>query len=193
MVRLLFAGIALVVAFSSAATAADTSWYVGASVGRTSIHEVCDKAGGTGLVQSCKDNTSSYKVYGGYNFTREYGLEWGYANLGKAEVISTGSAGTATSETWAVPITGVYNLPITERLGLVGRAGVYFFKSESKTTGNLVGPIPAVDDDGIEAVVGASVSLKVWQNLSLRLDWDHYNDAGPGDVDTLLGGVHWRF
>lgn len=193
MVKLSLASVALVIAVSSTASAADTGWYVGASAGRTSIHEVCDTAGATGLMQSCKDSTSSYKVYGGYNFTREIGLEWGYANLGKAEVISSGGAGTATSETWAVPITGVYSLPITERLDVFGRAGVYFFKSESKTTGSLVGPLRAVDDDGIEAIIGAGVSFKVWKSLSLRVDWDHYNDAGPGDVDTFLAGAHWRF
>lgn len=193
MVKLLLGSVALVLAASSAAIAADTGWYVGASAGRSGLHEICDKAGTTGLVQSCEDGSSSWKVYGGYTFDNNFGLEWAFVNLGEAKIVSTGSAGTATSEAWAAPMAVVYNLPITDRLGLFGKAGVYIFKSEVRTTGNLAGVIPAVDDDGIEAIVGGGVSFKVWRNLSLRAEWEHYNDAGPGDVDTFLGGAVWHF
>jgi OmpA-OmpF porin, OOP family len=193
MVKLLLGSLALVFAASSAAIAADTGFYLGASAGRSDIRDVCGEFEGAGLAQSCDDDAAGWKAFAGYNFTPNIGVEWAYVDLGKVEVVSPGAAGTATSETWAMPIVGVYSIPIGERFDLFGKAGAYFFKSETKTTGNLVGATPAVDDDGIEAVIGFGASYKFWQNLSVRVEWEHYNDAGPGDVDTLLAGLQLRF
>ncbi len=193
MIKLMPAVAATLLAASTAATAAGGGWYVGAAAGRADIRDVCGPFEAAGLSQSCDEDASGWKVYAGYNFTANLGLEWGYVSLGEAKVVSPGTAGTATNESWAVPVAGVYHIPIGDRLDLFGKAGVYYFESETKTSGNLIGSVQAVDDDGIEAMVGVGAAFNVWRNLDLRIEWEHYNDAGPGDVDTLLGGLQWRF
>jgi len=74
-----------------------------------------------------KTNETSYKLYGGYQFTPNWGLELGYADLGSgysSNVTIGGLPGvvTAKADTWYVAATGT--LPFRNGFSLLGKIGM---------------------------------------------------------------------
>ena len=68
----------------AADTALDTRLYVGGAIGRSSFS--LSNAGGAPVPWGGEKNSKSgtaYKLYGGYRFTETFGVEAGYARLGR--------------------------------------------------------------------------------------------------------------
>ena len=126
--RLLFAGLvgAAIAASSPAALAqapADVGWYVGASLGQTEVNLDC--AGTT----ACDDKDNSWKIFAGYQFNRNFALEFGYTDLGEVTA-STPAIGfippasvAIESTVWELVAVGM--LPLAERFSLYGKLGLY--------------------------------------------------------------------
>ena len=56
-------------------------FYAGATVGKSKARDWC--TGADGFVVSCDDRKNAWKLFGGYQITRNFAVEAGYANLGK--------------------------------------------------------------------------------------------------------------
>src|SRR4051812_36937211 len=100
-------GVAALALISAAAQAQDTTgWYAGGNVGRTraTIDDARITSGlaGQGLATTGIDDRESdtgYRIFGGYQFNRYFGLELGYFDLGKfGYTASTVPAGSLTGE-----------------------------------------------------------------------------------------------
>src|SRR3954468_1608770 len=64
---------------TKAMTGPDSGWLIGGSVGQSKFNVDCSGA-------SCDDTDTAFRVFGGYNFNRHFGVELGYAVLGKLTV-----------------------------------------------------------------------------------------------------------
>jgi len=146
--------------------AADSGWYIGASVGQADMDQVNDK-------------DTSLKILGGYQFNRNLAAEAGYTDFGK-----TSSGGTEVKAT-AWEGVGVGILPIGDRFGVFGKAG--FFWGETKSGGT--------SSDSVELTYGVGAHFDITRNLRLRGEWQKYTDVGDGatDIDVLSVGVVFRF
>ena len=90
-------GFAAATDFAVPVAAQDSGFYAGLSLGQSSMTDAC-----TGLPAgvSCDDKDSAWKIFGGYQFSRNFALELGYANLGEAKASGGGVSAAPDATVW---------------------------------------------------------------------------------------------
>lgn len=155
--------------------------YVGAGVGR-SEHKVAINSFGT-----YKDNDVAVKVFTGYNFDKNFGIEAGYADLGKIDLGDTGmnvkgrsfyAAGTAT-------------LPLGEKFSLTGKLGI------AKNRARLNLKSGDIKDTKTDALLSVSAAYEVTKNLAAFVEIENYGNmaqpAGGGSLKVKVISTGMRF
>jgi OOP family OmpA-OmpF porin len=160
----------------------DKGFYVGASVGQATSTD-CN-------LSSCDDKDTSYRVFGGYQFSRNLAVEGGYAPLGEV------SGANATLETNAWDLVGVGIWPLNQQFSIYGKLG--FYNAEAKLSGVASGNKTTTD-----LTYGLGGQFNFSRNLGLRLEWQRYSGVeapqagavggGDTDIDTLNLGVLFKF
>lgn len=112
--KFIFAAILLMLAGSTYADVSAGS-YVGIGLGQNNF---TSDALTTSKISSDKSR-SAQKLYLGYRFNRNWGVEAGYANLGRIK--NTYAAGTFNGEVRSVYLAGIGRLPLTEKFALTGK------------------------------------------------------------------------
>jgi OmpA-OmpF porin, OOP family len=172
----------------------DSAWYIGGSVGQSKFDVDCSGA-------TCDDTDTAFRVFGGYMFNKHFGVELGYADLGKLTI--TGALppfGTvsASLKVKAFDLVAVGVLPIGDKFSVYGKLGMYRADSDlsaSSTTG-LSGSTSDNNTD-ITGAIGAGYNFT--KNLGIRAEYQRYskvgsdNSGGEGDIDVFSIGVVWHF
>lgn len=205
-------GIALLGALAApAAMAQATGWYAGGSVGssRATIDDERIRSGlaGQGLATSSIDDRerdTAFKLFGGYQFNRYFGVEAGYFDLGKfgytAHTTPAGSlAGDITVKGLNLDLVGSY--PLTERFSVLGRVGVITGRTEGAFSASGAARVPYAGTQTSErftnAKFGAGVAYAFTDALSMRLEAERYrihdSVGNHGDVDVVSVGLVYRF
>jgi OOP family OmpA-OmpF porin len=145
---------------------ADLGFYAGASVGQSKVD--------CGGLSNCDDKDTAYRIFGGYKFHPNIGVEGGYAPLGNAE----GSG------------------PLGNSFSILGKLG--FYNAEVKASGLVSGKKTTTD---LTYGIGGQYDFN--RNLGLRLEWNRYSkvkapdlagvSGGDTDLDVLSVGALWRF
>jgi OOP family OmpA-OmpF porin len=170
-----------------AVTGPESGWLVGGSVGQSKIKVDC-----SGF--SCDDTDTAFRVFGGYNFNKHFGVELGYADLGK--VTLSGGGLTASVEAKAWDLMAVGTLPIGDKFGVYGKLGMYRAESDLSSNTPLIGSASDTNTD-ITYAIGAQYNFT--KNLGIRAEWQQYkkvgsdNTGGDGDVDVMSIGVVYYF
>ncbi|MDP2006817.1 MAG: OmpA family protein [Rubrivivax sp.] len=162
---------------------------VGAGQGRAKIDQerISSTLLGAGLTTSgfAADNKSNtYRIFGGYQMNRYFGLEASFFNLGKfgfhTDTTPTGTLdGQVRIQGGGLDLVG--RMPITERFSLLGRAGVQQARTRDHFVGsgavNVLNPTPSKRDTGYKFGVG--MQYDVTPNFLVRGEVDRYrvNDA----------------
>jgi OmpA-OmpF porin, OOP family len=149
-----------------------SSAYIGASIGQSDLGDAC------GGLASCDDKDTAWKVFGGYQINRTFGVELGYANLGEITVPGAGA------EVTAIELLGIAAIPVGP-VSLYGKLG--FARGKVKGTGALGG----VSDTSTDLTYGIGVQYDFTKQLGIRGEWQRYDfdDA----VDVMSIGVVFRF
>jgi OOP family OmpA-OmpF porin len=203
-------GLAATLAFSSAGWAQDAGIYLGGSFGQATYRGTCP---GT----QCDDTDSSWRLFAGYRFNRYVSAELGYADLGRTTAsgilnsftISTISVSALDTETTAWDLVVVGTLPLTERLSLTGKAGIYQAEAKTQRTTTVgfnfaIPPIPPSSSvtESSENVSGATFGLGMqydfMRHFGMRVEWQRYSkigssQTGEGDTDVLSASALYRF
>src|SRR5512133_2597884 len=203
-------GLAVLAALASPfAVADDTGWYGGVNVGRSRAK--IDDAGitnnllGSGFATSSissDDRDSGYKLFGGYQFNRNWALEGGYFDLGRfgftANTVPAGSL-SGNIKLRGVNLDAVGTLPITEKFSAFGRVGVNYAEARDTFSGSGAVSVINANPSKREANLkfGAGLQYDFTPSLGMRLEAERYriNDAvgSKGDVDMLSVGLVYRF
>ena len=173
--------------------------YGGLSIGqsRAKIDEARITASllGAGLSTSAMSRDESgqgFKVFGGYQFNRNFALEAGYFNLGKFGFTSTTvPAGTLSGgiKLQGLNLDLVGTLPLTERLSAIARVGGQYARTRDTFTGGgavtVLNPNPSARS--FNAKVGAGLQYEFSRSFLMRAEAERYriNDAvgNRGDVN----------
>lgn len=148
--------------------------YVGAQVGAPDYHSsiagVDGGGSGTGL-----------KLYGGYQFSRQFALEAGAYELGHID----NASGRANARGGYLDAVGFY--PLTDKFSLLGSVGVA--EGRWKTSNG--------DDSSPAWKFGAGLQYDLGQAVALRAQYERYQyvdafGARPGVGETSVG-VNYRF
>ncbi len=201
--------VALAIMASPFAMADDSGWYAGANVGqsRATIDDARITSGllDGGFTSAAildDDRNTGYKIYGGYQFNRNFALEGGYFDLGKFGFnATTVPAGTlnGTIGLRGLNLDLVGTLPITQRFSAFGRLGVNYADAKDSFTGTglvkVLNANPSQRDTNLK--VGLGVQYAFNESLALRTEIERYriNDAvgNKGDIDLVSIGLIYRF
>lgn len=127
-----------------------------------------------------EDASTSGKVYAGYMSDDNWGMELGLHSLGRYE-IEFANAKISDMKTTALTVAGVYTRPLFDtgynvnmRLGLAFTDARYTCASSCG-----VGTPANVDTKkrGISGTIGLGIGALITQNLSMRVDFDHFGDV----------------
>ncbi|TXF13029.1 outer membrane beta-barrel protein [Pelomicrobium methylotrophicum] len=164
--------------------------YIGASLGQSKINDVCD-----GIVGTCDDKDTGWKIFGGYQFNRYFAVEGGYVDFGKATAtdVSLGTPISGDAEGWGLFATGLAALPINEQFGVFAKAGLAYTKADVTV---VVGGVSVSDDDsGTDLVYGVGAKFDFTKNFGMRVEFERFKDVGnsDSDVDLLSAGLVYKF
>lgn len=161
---------------------ADSGLYFGASLGSSHIDE--DFRG-----LNIDTGATSYRFVGGFQLGDYLGIEGGYHNFGDFEETVNLGGFTTRSEIAADGWTlgGTLGLPLTDRVSLFGRAGVFFWDADVDVDGFSVN-VPENENP----YYGAGAKVDITPNFSLVGDWTRF-ELDSIDSDVISGGFEYRF
>ena len=180
-------------AVSTPALPKDIGWYGGLGLGQSTFVDSCTGVAGPGI--SCTEKDTAWKIFGGYQFNRNFAGEFGYADLGKTTVSLSGF-GSASIGAKGFELTGVGSVPVNEQLSVYGRLGFFLWNVDLKDGTGVNGSASA---SGISLTFGFGASFNVATNAALRLEWQRYKDVGDanttgkGDIDLIGAGLVVKF
>ena len=165
--------------------------YVGASIGQSDVDDsITANLIDTGSVDG-KD--TAFKIFGGYQFNRNFALEAAYIDLGEVSYSGTfgGAAVTGGSvETTGFNLSAVGILLVNEKFSVFGKVGVFVWEAEAN---DVTGGVPfSASDDGADLSFGLGASYAITPSLSLRAEWERL-ESSDADADILSIGVAFRF
>jgi OOP family OmpA-OmpF porin len=137
-----------------------------------------------------KERDLAVKVFTGYNFDENFGVEAGFSDFGKAEFNSRGDGNKARSFYAA----GTATLPLAERWALTGKLGIA--KNRSKVVVRGEGDIK---DKKTDALIGIGATFAVTKQISAFLEYENYGNVGKPvngsslKVAVLSTGIRFSF
>ena len=186
----MLAALALV---SSPALAQDQKgFYIGAGVGMSTIKDACtDVPAGV----SCDDEDTATKFFGGYQFNRNFALELGYTDLGKASASFPG-LGSASVEASGFELLALGIVPLSPSWSIYGKGGLFLWDVDLKDSTGMVG---TGSETGTSLTYGFGVGWDITKNFGLRFEYQVYSSVGDedvtgeSDVNVLGPNVLYRF
>ena len=162
------------------AWAADGNWLIGGSVGYARVDE-------TIATLSFNTDSTSFRFYGGYQFSDYFTVEFGYLDLGDFdEQFNFGGGVSVSAEADGFTLGASGHIPLGERFSIHGSIGSFFWDGETSING-------ISDDPGdTNLFLGAGVKYSLTSNLSLRADAGHY-DLEDVDVNVFTLGLQIDF
>lgn len=174
-----------------AAAPASAQGYLGISVGQSDIDEEIT----AGLITSgtVDGKDSAWKLFGGYLFTPNLGLEVAYVDLGEVSYSGSffGSPVTGgTVEVNGFNVAALANLPISEQLSLFGKLGLFIWEATAR---DFTGGAPfSTKEDGSDISFGIGLGFNLTRNVAVRAEWERF-EAAEADADLISVGLLWRF
>lgn len=172
---------------SAPAFSQEQGFYAGFNFGQSKVRDAC--SGGT----ACDDTDTAFSVFGGYQFNRNFGLEFAYTDLGKATEsgVVFGLPVSASVEASGFEFSGVGTIPVNQQFALYGKVGIFLWDADLKGT---VGGTPvSVSDDGADLTFAIGARFSFTKNLAMQVQWQRYMDVGDFDVDVIGVGLLFRF
>jgi len=167
---------------------AHAQFYVGGGIGQAhvSIPSLSTTISGVPVTASAgKTSDTSYKLYGGYQFTPNWGIEMGYNDLGnkysgKITVAGLSATTPAKADNWYVAATGT--LPLGNGFSLLGKLGVVRNHTASGTTCVAGNCVSGSSDNRSQLLAGIGAQYSFTSNLAARLEYEDYGRASSDDV-----------
>ena len=177
--------IALIAAAAIAPVAAQAESYVGASIGRGEQKLSIDGVG------SIKDHDTAYKFFGGYQFNSTFGIEAGWADLGKTEITGGGETATAHPRSLYVAATGTW--PLAERFALTGKIGAARTRTSFTVTGEADDKV-----NNTSLLLGVGTTYAITPTVLAVVEYEHFGkvvdeDGGNLKANVLSVGVRFKF
>lgn len=183
--------LAVACALALAPFAAHAQFFIEGAVGKAQAD--LDDFRDQGFLTGRTANSGALGV--GYMFNRFLGFEAGYRRLGEARLRSTGAASATIGEhlfvttgdaTLQVESAGAYLGPVFEtfvgRFDLIGRAGMFIWRSEFTASG--AGAYPTDKTDGMDPYAGVGVAYRMTPRTSAGVSWTRFKVLEDVRVDV---------
>jgi len=177
----------LAVSAPAAAQQSDTGFYIGGAYGMSSFD--IDTAGITN--PSVDDSDSGFKIFGGYQFSRNWGVEVGYVDFGKAGLSGSmlGIPFTGDLGVTALTVAGTGTMPMNESFSLLGKVGMWNW--DAKASVAALGTAGSASDSGTDLFFGVGLRYNLSKNLGLQLEVEQY--SGDDSITYTSLGLRYKF
>ncbi len=179
---------ALVAAPAAAQGSDESGIYLGGSIGYSQYKDACKN-----LFIPCDDHDAAGRVFGGYQFNRNWAAELGFGDFGEAHgsgPIPAGGNGAFTTHSYAVDLTGIGSVYLTQRLSLFARLGAYMGRtSRDIEFTNFPSVHDAKTNSGLTYGAGLGYTLG---RFGVRAEWQRYDNIGTNQnsgIDTQPSGT----
>jgi OOP family OmpA-OmpF porin len=194
------------------ATPAFSQFYAGGSAGRSTLDPKRTDWETAGAVTTFDDKDSAWKLYAGYGFSKHFGVELQYADLGEYRANISDPVTPETGNvnvkvrSWGAYLTG--KLPVAGNFSLSGKIG--YARNRARMSFSSTGARFFASDSGSkstnELAYGIGLGYAFTKNVALRAEWEQFGKAGntnnnfttPGNTseskpDLLSVGVQFTF
>lgn len=138
-------------------------------------------------------DTTAFKLFGGLQFQRNFGLEIAYVDLGDASYSGSFFGSPVTGgkvELTGFNLSGVASFPASAAVSIFGKLGLFFWDLKaSDTTGGL--PF-ATSADGTDLSFGFGLDYSFRRNWALRAEWESFK-LEEESARLLSIGIVYRF
>ena len=158
----------------------ESGGYFGAAIGQASVSDYCSNTGGI-VVTSCDDKDTSFKIFGGFRFTRNVAVEVAYVDLGKyPATVLLGGPINVNVELTGVTVQAVGIVPFGNEFSVMGRIGAILWDLNSSAS--VPGFSIANSDSGVDIAMGVGAQYKFTRNFGIRADLDYYPNLGNSNT-----------
>lgn len=177
---------------------AHAQWYAGLGLGVASSG-IDGTSGALNMNARDKRNTA-VKIYGGYQFTPNWGVEAQFSDLGRfgynACVGAACNSGSVAVRQWSVAATGTHTF--ANRYFVFGKLGVTWNQARGDTpcvgavcTGSLGG-------NRSDLLAGLGVGYQFTRDVSMRLEYEHFGKGVAGNgfsakTDSWMASLRYSF
>ncbi len=206
----------LVLALSSAhpavaQRASPTGFFIGADVGRSTLDDY--EFGNVGALMTRDGTDESFRLIGGYRFSKYFALETGYADLGRfsaeVEVPCLMIAGSDCDYDVDTSVDGAFinavgTWPLSKGVYLSAMLGAFYYRSDTRTVLDLISAPARTSDSGIVAQFGFGAGFHINERFTITLDWLRNKDASihtwpnsqsryDAEFSTVTAGLRFSF
>ncbi len=161
------------------AAQAQAGGYAGIALGQASIDDTVSQSGSSAAID---ENALGWKLFGGYGFTDNLGVEAGWADLGDMN-----EGGNVDTETEGFYAAGVGRLPVGDSgLSVHAKLGFYAWDQDIAIGGGGL-----ASHDGVDVMYGVGAKYRINDLLGVQLDWERYKTEA--DADLLSVGITLNF
>ncbi len=181
-----FALIAVVAALAIPFAAQAEGSYLGVNVGSAK-----QKASVNGASGSERDTAA--KIYGGYNFDKNFGIEAGYADFGNAKK-SYSNGDSFSIKSHAFYVAGTATAPINDQFAVFAKLGVTANRSKIDVTSN--GVSGNATKNNTDVIVGVGASYAINNQLSAVAEYENFGKVAKGnggDIKAEMYSVGLRY
>lgn len=177
----------LAISAPAAAQQSDMGFYIGGAYGMSSFD--IDTAGITN--PSVDDSDSGFKIFGGYQFSRNWGVEVGYVDFGKAGIRGSilGTPFNGDLGVTALTVAGTGTMPMNESFSLLGKVGIWNW--DAKASVAALGTVGTASDSGTDLFFGVGLRYNLSKNLGLQLEVEQY--SGDDSITYTSLGLRYKF
>jgi hypothetical protein len=167
------------------ATRSTRDTFIGIAIGKPTYSTSCGNIAGL----SCSNNGTSVSVTAGNMFTRNWGGELSYLDLGKAD-----RAG-GSVDARGVNVSVVGRLPLGDNFALEGKVGGTY--GITHVNPNPLSGLPSGRSSGFGLGYGVAFNVSFTHGLQASIGWEqhdfHFAGQGMSTVQNITLGVAYRF
>ena len=173
------------------------------SMDRGTFDAALTGAGAVGLSSSDSGDSTQWRVQLGYEFNKNFAVEGGYIDLGRAKYRATYAGGAASGElkSGGADLVLLGKLPMSDDFSIFAKAGFVAAKTKSTLLASGAGAAASgkASDNEIAPLIGVGIGYKLTDSLELRTEFDRVTGLGKkgktGTMDSnmLSLGVAYHF
>ncbi len=159
------------------------SMYVGASIGNAWQSATVDADEVFDEVSELSENSTGWKIFGGFQSESFFGIEGGYRDLGKIKTNISDSEFSVKTTGWDVEALGHLQLSIFD---LFAKAGAFFWSADSAWSGY------SGDESGTSFIWGLGAGITLGP-IGVRLEWESMEVDTMDNLSMLSLGATFGF
>ena len=161
--------------------------YIGVGVGSATVSGVDQTIPPIALTGGNSSKTS-LKIFGGFKFTPNWGLEAQYSDLGKRDlVLRNGAAqiGTGSLKASQLSIAATGTLPLASNFSLFGKLGVSANSAKASLTAPAVGFAATSSDNKSDLMFGVGVLYDITPKIAVRAEYEDFGKFSSGGGSSI--------